>query len=305
MLQRLAVLGAALLLSACPNGCENNSPTGSTGIEMSDGRPAGVPGWSPYVGVHTFGPDGLLAPHVLNLMESGAMRGLRADMGPSSGGSDFARWAIANGLEDVVGIFPNEFLRGSGAWDALRSEILANPGVDYWEIGNEIDVFTTMSVSEYMPIFLDLHRRAREEFPEKAVIAQAPIGGGDGAKYVEQMLDQGLLELARRGELPVLSLHFYSTGSTYIYTMKRQIQRLPGTTEIWVTETGIDDPGRHLEHVQTQYPRLRREWRATRIYWYVFAECTGFSLVSGLPGACPATPSYSPLYQALTGKRAP
>jgi hypothetical protein len=217
------------------------------------------------------------------------------------GGPAFAAFAAGHGVH-VLGIFLNEHLLASDVYERLAAKMDASPEVRHWEIGNELDVFTDIGVHRYLPIFLELQERVRKEYPQNILIPPAPAGAADGGERVREMLDGGLLALAERGELPVLSVHYYATGSAFLYALKKQIQRLPGSTEIWVTETGINHPDRHIEHVRTEYPRIRSQLRATRIYWYVFSECTGFALVSGLPEVCRLKePVPSPLYRALTG----
>jgi hypothetical protein len=282
------------VVAALPLACGGGNPA------APDGLPA-LTEWSPYLGVHPFGScaeDQL--PYLETLMDRGALRGVRIDLN-NRDAECFARWVTAQG-GDVLAIFSNEHLRSPNVWDVLKEQMARNPDIRYWEIGNEIDVFTNITVAEYLPVFLDLHRRAGEEFPDRVVIPQAPCGGCQGAAHVREMMDGGLLSLAHQGRLPVVSVHYYSLHSTYLGDIKTQIERLPPSTQVWVTETGIPDVGRHVEHVRTEYPRIRSMVRATRIYWYVFAECSELSLVQGLASPCAVSPPQpSPLYMLLTG----
>jgi hypothetical protein len=132
----------------------------------------------------------------------------------------------------------------------------------------------------------------------------APVGGTEGASSVEAMMKMknGMNYLAWQGELQVIALHVYSNSLAFFPRIKAEIERLPPNVQIWITETGVAQHSRHVDYVLDYYPKLRKMFHASRIYWYVFSECTDYSLVRGLASVCPENPPvYSPLYEQLVG----
>ena len=156
-----------------------------------------------------------------------------------------------------------------------------------------------MPASEYVPIYAAVAACAAQRHPDIVVMPGAPVGNNGGQDFLRGALDNGLLQ----SPVPILALHYYSTGNQFLPDIKRQLQRFPASTEVWVTEAGFNGTAGHLSFVRDEYPRLRSAWRATRIYWYVFAECSQYSLVMGLPDTCAADVTTSPLYDLLKGGR--
>ncbi len=267
--------------------------------------------WSPYLGLHAFNWEAnIQQPHLVKLLDAGMVRGLRVDVnGPHI--PSVVAWAQGHGVQDVLGIFGNEHLRSPNVVDHFDAVVAANPAITHWEIGNEVELFIQMDVAEYMPVFMALYEHAKVKHPELVLIPHAPVGGGSSVDIIDGMMDQGILKLANDPDinrrLQVVSIHIYSFESAFIYKVKRQLQRLPATTEVWITETGLNaaDWSAHPEFVATWYPRLRDLLRASRIYWYVFSECTNFSMVKGLSPTCPEPIAYSPLFTELTGSSSP
>jgi hypothetical protein len=131
------------------------------------------------------------------------------------------------------------------------------------------------------------------------------MGGGHGSTSFETMMRMGLYGLAQQGILPVVSLHVYTASMIYYPRVKKEIERLPASVQVWITETGVDDWQRQIPYVLDMYPKIRQTFRASRIYWYVFSECSEFSLVTGLATCSPGPVAYSPLYRELTGIESP
>jgi hypothetical protein len=258
--------------------------------------------WSPYLGMHTFAWfQEVQQPHLKPLFDARLVNGVRVDASPAGVGC--AQWALAHGAQDILAIFKNRDLVQPNIEELFDRDVAANSYARYWEVGNEVGLFINMPPEEYWPLFLRIHRHARKKHPGLIVMPYAPVGGTEGARSFETMMrmTNGINHLAWQGELSVLSLHVYSNSISFFSKVSAEIQRLPPHVQIWVTETGVDDHTRHVDYVLDYYPKLRKLFRAARIYWYVFAECTGFSLVKGLASACPEPIVYSPLYQQLTG----
>jgi len=290
-MQRLLVVLPLAFLVACGGGHSVTTPSAVSALTE----------WSPYLGVHIF--DWALnvqQPYLQPLMDHHAVRGIRVEyVGPET--EMAAQWALSNGADDVLGILPDAMLKPD-ACAALQTVAGSTPSVRFWEIGNEVQLFITMTPQEYAPIFAAAVACVADKDLDIVVIPAAPVGNMGGQDFLRGALDAGILKLANDGRVPILALHYYSTGSNFMPDITRQIQRLPANTEVWVTETGVDDQAAQVGFVQAQYPRIHASWRATRIYWYVFSECSGYSLVSGLASSCKSTPpSLSPLYSLLKG----
>ncbi len=258
--------------------------------------------WSPYLGIHPFAWfQGVQQPHLEPLLNARLVNGIRADASPA--GVACSQWVLGLGAQDILAVFRNEDLVQSNIEDLFDRDVAANSYARYWEIGNEIGNFINMSPEQYWPLFLRIHKHARKRHPGLIVMPYAPVGGVEGARSLEKMMKMknGMNYLAWQGELSVISLHVYSNSLAFFPKTKAEIERLPPNVQIWVTETGVDNQNRQVDYVLDYYPKLRRMFRASRIYWYAFAECTEFSLVNGLPSACQGPITYSPLYQQLTG----
>ena len=299
----------AAALCACPGSCER-SPTSSSDVGSAPFT-AVLPEWSPFIGVHAFAArQEVQQPYLQPLFDSGAVRGIRTDVNhPDT--EFFANWAIGQGI-DVLAVFPNEHLRLPNAYETLSNQVRRNPDIKYWEFGNEVSLFVknpSMGPEEYMSLFLELYEQATDEFPDRVFLPMPIFGGSGGSQFLQKMLDYddgALIKLANHPDpgkrLKVLSVHVYGFFGPFVGQVKTQIERLPYSTEIWISEVGIEQQSEHISWVKNNYPQLRDSLRATRIYWYVFSECTEFSLIEGLAGACPQDPlKISPLYTVLTG----
>lgn len=259
--------------------------------------------WSPYVGVF---PDweNTQQPHLLKLINAGMLKGVRlGDLGNPTV-QYFARWLQSHGVE-VLGLFDNEHLRRPDVCQILSQYITQNPGITIWEIANEVQGFANMSSEEYMRIATPLFYYAKQNHPNIRLAIGAVAGNGSSADDLRRMIDAGLDKLCRDG-LEIVPIHFYSWESTRLHEFKSQIERLPISTRIWITETNHMPPSwtRHIGYVKEIYPMLKNSLRAERIYWYVFSEgrdfCGGeYSLVKGLWNDPPI--EYSPLMKLLIG----
>ncbi len=296
---KFAVGISILTFSLGCNGNQGSSPTGASAVNNSGVRSA----WDPYLGMHPFDTHNHSPQegYLDRLVSIDMVRGVRMDI------PDGALVPLVNRLMaqqvDVLGIFPDQYLREDNAPERFIALARMYPQVKVWEVGNEVGLFVQMSPEEYVPIYLRIYAKAKRELPNLEILPQPPASGEGAVRIFGKMLDLGVLDLANNPDpsfrLGIVSLHFYSDKSTYIYEMKSQLERLPADTEVWVTEAGINRWSDQVQFVEVNYPRLRGLWRASRIYWYVLAECSEFALVSGLPPQCANKPQESPLFQAL------
>lgn len=256
-----------------------------------------------YVGIHPFGACESQKPYLLMMKKSGTLKGVRVgelhDPGISYG---CAGWLSSQGIE-ILGLFENEYLRSPNVTQIFDDEVRRNPFVQVWEIGNEVEgppgVGANMSVREYTPIFLSLFYYAKTNFPNLKLAPQSDS--------LSDMLDAGLDKAVKDG-LPIITIHFYPEKPTTLPLAGLQqiiATRIPATTQVWITETGIANwsaPGRatQAEFVRDNYGRFSSMLRAVRIYWYVMSECSDFDLVHVQDLPCGRPPQMSPLFLELT-----
>jgi len=261
--------------------------------------------WSPYLGIHIFDwHENIQQPHLDPLFRMGLVKGVRLEYAPGS--ENAARWAKERGA-DVLCIFGNVYLREPNIEEMFDYAVASSPSVDYWEIGNEVGKFSRMAPEEYMPIFLKLHQHVQKKYPNLVIMPYAPVGGNEGARSFEIMMNNGLrsLTMRRSGGIKVISLHVYGDSVLFFSRMKKEIESLPFGVQVWITETGVADFSKQVSYVLDIYPQIRKMFRASRIFWYVASECSEYSLIGGLANDCAGTVTYSPLYQQLTGLRYP
>lgn len=292
--KKLALLIFFILASSgCIEDCQPdfNSPSRT-------GRSTLRQAWSPYVGIHAYGGGENQKPYLEQLIRAGVLKGARVEGLSNFHIQQFAEWLDSQGVE-VLGLFENKYLRDPNVYQIFEEQARQNPKVRVWEIGNEVTGFISMSPQEYVSIFRNLFYYVKTNHLD---IKLAPQSDGLG-----EMLDAGLDQLVRDG-LQIVTVHFYG-GETLKTTrsleeLEKQVARLPGTVQIWVTETSDDNWSNQISHVEINYPRLRSALRAIRIFWYVLSECPSndrdSSLIKGLPDQCSVQPTPSPLFSALT-----
>jgi len=282
-----------------PNNSINSSDNSSDSIENELTK-----SWDPYVGVHPFncGTEGQ-QPHLLKLIKAGKLRGVRLWNLDNSDVQRFALWFLENDIE-VLGVLENEYLKNPNLCQIFEQHILQNPEITTWEIGNEVTGFINMQPEEYMRRFKKLFYFVKQNYPHIILVSEGVAGNGNAADLLRRMIDSGLSKLCEDG-LRVIAIHFYSWKSLRLEEFKSQIDKLPISTRIWITETNIMPPiwSEQVDYVIEMYPKLRDSLRAERIYWYVFAEGRDFNdgefgLVKGLvENELPI--EYSPLMEAL------
>jgi len=301
MLKKIELLILIVLIVGCFSACKLDLPTSSDSpdnTKRNDDAAKAV--WDPYIGVHPFAGDaGIQQPHLLKLIQAGALRGTRLGNLENPEIQRFAAWFQSHGVE-VLGLFENEHLRNPNVCQIFSQHVAQNPGVFVWEIGNEVQGFANMSSEEYMQIATPLFYYAKQNHPQIRLAIGAVAGNGSSADDLRRMIDAGLNQLCQDG-LEIVPIHFYSWNSTRLAEFRSQIVRLPISTRIWITETNDMPPSwdTQIGYVAEMYPRLRSALRAERIYWYVFSEPSDFALVKGLANGTPA--DYSPLMNLLIG----
>lgn len=300
MLNRTKSLVFIIFIIFAFSSCKFELPTSpnSLGEEEKNGA---IKTWDPYIGVHPFGFDaGLQQQHLLKLIQAGVLRGVRMGNLGNPETQRFVNWFQFQGVE-VLGLFDNKFLREPNVCQILSQIIAQNQGIKVIEIGNEVRGFVNMSPEEYMRIATLLFYYAKQYHPDVKLAIGAVAGNGSSADDLRRMIDAGLDQLCHDG-LEIVPIHFYSRESTRLQEFKSQIDKLPASTRIWITETNDMPPSWNTQigYITEMYPKFGSV-KAERKYFYTFAEesASEFSLVRGLVDGGPIL--YSPLMNLLIG----
>ncbi len=301
MFKKTELLIFIILIITCFSVCKFDLPTQSSSDNLLSGENNFIKTiWDPFIGIHLFTWDlSVIQPHLLKLIEAGALKGARVGGLDNPDVQRFIRWLYSRNVE-VLGSFDNKFLREPNIYTIFDQMVLQNPTIRNWEVGNEVSGFIGMEPEEYMKIAGGLFYYVKQNYPHLRLAIGAVAGNGSSADILRRMIDAGLNKLCRDG-LEIVPIHFYSWKSARLGEFKSQIARLPISTRIWVTETNEMPPSwdRQVEYVKKVYPLLRSSLRAERIYWYVFSEPSDFSLVKGLVDG--GAVEYSPLMNLLIG----
>ncbi len=292
MRQKTEMLAIIILVIACFSSCKFTLPT-QTADESSSNEI--ISKWSPYVGVFP-GISTIQETHLSKLANAGMVRGVRLGWLHLAESQRLARSIQSMGIE-VMGLFENDFLRAPDVCEIFSGHVRNNPGVVYWEIGNEI-TYVKLFQKEYVEIVKKLFFYAKQHHPEIIIVSGGIGGNVAAADSLRQMIDAGLDKLCRDG-LKVVTIHFYSLGAfTRIAEFKSQIMRLPSHVRIFITEANTMPPtwNNQISYVKEMYPQLRDALRAERIYWYAFCGDGDFALVRM------NTWEYSPLMKLLVGE---
>ena len=263
--------------------------------------------WSPYIVVHADESATNGYETALKLLKSrGLIKGVRSSI---EIGSNRVTQMIKSLDIEVFGSIRNERLFDSNIEQMMDMYISFNPGIQIIQIGNEVSTinesagFSNMPIEDYMKVFLKIYDYVQSKYPYLILVTQSTFGAGSyGADELRKMSELGLKPDRISPQKVIVALNVYTDSALVNYASA--INRyLGGKYRIWVTETGISDPSRHISHVNSFYHRLASSLGAERIYWYALwggnvPPESGYSLIFN-PGS--STPTYSPLLKALTG----
>ena len=265
-----------------------------------------VSNWDAYVGVHLFRLEDQ-KKDLIELQRAGKLRGVRIDINSENNMAAhyFLDWAATRGIE-VLGIFSNKELnkwkQGVFSDNVLvkkfRNYVRNFPNIKYWEVGNEPKGWIYMSAKEYIRAFKLI---VKNHPPGIKLLNAASAGTETATRYLQALLDNGLIDIAKTHTEFILSVHYYSWRSIALQEFEEQIDRLPTHTKVWVTETGVGNWAQHLSWVREVYPKLRYTLRAQRIYWYDFGNTYREHCLVYYTRHV----EYSPLYKALVGLENP
>ncbi len=266
--------------------------------------------WSPNVGVHATGEAlGAYRDSLSKLKRAGKLNGVRAEININDNGPNpvIKMMGVDLGLE-ILGLIDNHFLFDPNIERRIY-EIFNEwyPEIHYFQIGNETTTILrkpgpTLNIEKYMEVFKRIYNHVQNRYPNKVLITQSTLGSGIyGPTELEKMVDLGLAEMDPNKVIIGINSYDPANATQYFGVINGPLSGY----RVWITETGVKDPNRHISYVAANYKTLRNYLRAERIYWYVMwggdgPPDTDFSLIKN-PGSYP---NYwkSPLFKALTGE---
>jgi hypothetical protein len=301
---RLASLAVALgALLACDQLRPPASPSATPSTEEV------VRSWSPYVGVHSDGRALRAYQEALSSLRSaGRVNGVRMAIHRRDPVDPMIKAMGSLGLE-VLGLVDNDFLFDPDIEGAIDRIFAAYPEIRYFQIGNEVTTILpptgpTITIDQYAAVFQRVYDHVQTRHPGRAVLlTQSALGSGLRGPTELETLSR--LAISRMDpDKVILAVNSYDPDNL------SQFSGLLGGAlrpfRVWVTESGMADPGQQVSFVRDKYPLLRRFLRAERVYWYVMwggdeGPDTGFSLIK-FPGNYP---DYwrSPLFTLLAEGR--
>lgn len=318
MKSRIPSVAVVLLSLACNDGIRANPAMPSQQIEPIQIDPLGGPTggvkqqvdlsmWSPYIVVHTPGEALRAYQKVIpELMASGALRGVRIGIYKGEGRNFVNAW-ISSVVPDVLWILDNYYLFDPNIEDVIDQVFSWYPTIHYLQIGNETTTILPKAgpqipIEMYMEVFEKINAYVQRRYPGVVLLTQSTFGSGSRSSVeLERMIELGLKEITPR-PIIIVSMNVYSISNanqnSYVVNSSLRGYR------IWVTESGVNDPSRHIGYVQRVYPFIRNTLRAERIYWYCLycgesGGDSGFGLIRDIMALTIWT---SLLYNALTGR---
>lgn len=274
--------GAVFLTTSCSS--EFALPTAPSMGALSDsGGSAGqsVPlSWSPYLNVHSTGEALDAYREVFTKMsQNGTLRGIRLETLPHENFNnvviDMARQV--SGL-DILFLINNYYLTTDGDIERVIDDAIRRfPDIRYFQIGNEITTIIPagdpqISTREYMDYLQRAYDHILANYPYVTLLSQSTLGAGDyGARELEIMADLGLAGMNPARVIVGINAYTYTAVSSTANVLNGRLRRY----RVWITETGIPDPNRHVDFVRHEYPKLRNSLRPERIYWYTLFNGDG------------------------------
>jgi hypothetical protein len=263
--------------------------------------------WSPYIGVHITGEAAQTYRDALSrLLRSGRVEGVRVEISRShQNPTDSMIKSIGALGIDLLGLIGNEYLFLPDIEQQIDRIFAAYPEIRYFQIGNEVTTILpstgpTITIDQYMVVFQRIYNHVQSRHPGRAVLlTQSTLGFGVyGPGELEAMVGLGLGRFDPGQVIVAINAYDPESASQYRGLLGGRLRQF----RVWVTESGVADPTRHIPFVQEKYPLLRNYLRAERVYWYVMwggdaGSDSEFSLIKH-----PASyPNYwkSPLFELL------
>jgi len=273
---KAGALGAA---SAALAGCQDITQLFEKGEERLWG-----------MNVHPYAGERIRAAQVAALAQLGIRRvritlGLRDDLaGP------YLRSYPAEYL-GILGHYNDPYPDPRSWPELVRRAVARSPGVGWFEVLNEpMDMSARSYVETYLKPAYDVIKGIS---PALQVVAGAPSGTADGRLYFYQMTEAG-------------ADRFCDHRAVHDYTDSPEVYSQGAERPFVVSESGVDDPARHIDWWSTKMAHMSGVLETTRVYWYALAEDpdTGPALISSRSTA-DRIEVLSPLYDYIRAKYGP
>lgn len=307
-----ARIASMLLATVLLLGCSDFRFSPISPTRLGEGS-QNVPNWSPYINIQPTGEARAAYKEAIGaLQDEGAIKGARVEFVRSHGfRNDTVEMVSSMGIE-VLGIVDNYYL----TYDAPVIErviddiVRAYPEIRYLQIGNEITTIIPkhdpqISIEEYMAIFKRIYDYVEYNHPKIMLLTQSTLGSGDyGANELEKMAKLGLKDMSPDRVIVAMNVYSANAANKYAGVINGPLRKF----RVWITESGIKDPSKHISYVEFEYLRLKNLLRAERIYWYVMwgsdsGVDTDFSLIKGIEGPERPATWQSPLFKKLIEQR--
>jgi hypothetical protein len=138
-------------------------------------------------------------------------------------------------------------------------------GATHWQILNEPVYQKGLSEVEYIQNFLKPAYIYIKGLG-KTVVSASEIGNGFGPSRIRIMIDSGLMDYT-----DIIAIHSFE-ASPLDYSFLSSYGK-----PVWITETGFNDPNKHIEHYRNISSQARSA-NISKIFWYTLAEDSGFGI---------------------------
>jgi hypothetical protein len=270
-------LGVAVLGLAIGTACQENSRLSPVVPSEGPADPRLVRDvaskWSPYVGVHiSAGALDAYRDALSSLRRAGRVSGLRVEINKTNQSTGDRTITELGGLGlDLLGLIGNEYLFDENIEHEIDNILAEYPGIRYFQLGNEVTTILpkggpTMTIEQYMAVFQRVYKHLLSRNPTRAVLlTQSTLGSGFyGPGELEVMAKLGLADMDPEKVIVAVNSYDPESASQYRGILGGSLKRF----RVWVTESGVADPGLHISFVREKYPLLRDYFRAERVYWY-------------------------------------
>ncbi len=177
------------------------------------------------------------------------------------------------------------------AWpNMVRQVVLRNPGVNYFEVLNEPDLFMGLTAAAYVNNYLKpAYPIIKGLRPDAKVVSASPRGTAEGVPYFNAMTSAGADDWCDyRGA------HLYHNNPEQYAPLSRK--------PFMVTETGAKVKAEQIDWWTNKMPNMANFLETDEIYFYVLMDnpdADGFSLIANYAGPGGSVVAVSPLYDYI------
>lgn len=295
LMKLLLVMPLFLMISCDSFACNPVGPSNTSGLP-----------WSPFIGIHASGEaHEAYQKSIPILRDRGNMVGARVELVPADGLNNQTIKMIGSLGIELVALINNAYVFDPNVEARIDEIYAAYPEVRYFQVGNEVTNFTSMSIVQYMVALRRVYDHTQRNYSDRNVtlITQSTFGSGrKGGLELEEMVGLGLREMSN--QKLIVGINVYTQEAILEYS--RAIREHLSGYRIWVMETGnCISSLSQVEFVRSFYPQIGVQFggplRAERIYWYVMWEGDANEKCSLISNVLSPPVTFSPLFQELAG----